>query len=269
MRKAFWFFGVLTVLGLASITAEAADPFDFDKKDNKTVHENADFNFDELGGKLSLRFYDAVSGLPIAGAKVSLRDEVSETDASGKAIFSFPRQKREEGWEEALFEKKGYITSRVKIHVLLDSVFLHRYSISPALPPGRYRVVLDWSSSPPDLDAHLIKPGRYHISFRDMRKFEDRAWLDRDDVDGEGPETITVARLDPEANYRFYVHDYSHRRDSGFSSFAKSRARVMIFNERELVQSFEVPDGRGRAWFVFEIEQGQVKPVNRIVEGVR
>ncbi|MBN2495750.1 MAG: hypothetical protein JXR96_14250 [Deltaproteobacteria bacterium] len=258
--------GVALILGLGAVVPVLADndPFGLDEE---TVHENADFNFDELSGKLSLRFYDAVSGAPIPGARVTLRGKESITDSSGKAIFPFPRQKREEGWEEAVFEKKGYISSRIRIHVLLDSVFLHRYSISPALPPGRYRFVLDWTSKPPDLDVHLVKQGRYHISFRDMRKFEDRAWLDRDDVDGEGPETITVARLEPEAHYTFFVHDYTHRQDGSFRDFGKSRARVLVFNDRELVQAFEVPDGAGRFWKVCEIRDAQIVPVNRIEDG--
>jgi hypothetical protein len=262
---------VVLVFALACAPALAGPFDDFDEagRDKRTIGENADFNFDEVEGKLSLRFYDALTGQPIQGGKVSLGEETSRTDAGGKAVFTFPRLGREEGDVTAVFEKPGYVTSQIRIHVILDSVFLHRYSISPALPPGRYRIVLDWGTSPADLDLHLVKQGRYHISYRDMRKFEDQAWLDRDDVDGEGPETITVARLDLEGVYACYVHDYTHRADAGFREFAKSRARVMVFNDRGLVHSFEAPAGPGRVWKVFEIQNAQIVPASGMQDQVR
>jgi hypothetical protein len=247
--------------------ASAADPFDIEGQKQR-IGEDGDFEFDEVEGKLSLRFYDALSGQPISGAQVTLRGRTATTDPGGKATFPFPRQQREEGYEPVLFEKRGYVRTAIRLHVLLDSVFIHRFSISPSLPPGRYRITLDWATSPADLDAHLIKPGRYHISFRDMRKFEDQAWLDRDDVDGEGPETITVARLDPGAHYAFYVHDYTHRSDPASSAWRKSAAHVMIVNDAGLVHSFEVPAGTGRVWKVFEIRAGQVTGASQLLDRI-
>lgn len=260
----------LAVAVTALVCAPAAwaeDPFDIEGQKQR-IGEDGNFEFDELEGKLSLRFYDAVSGKPISGAQVSLREETVTTDPGGQATFAFPRQRREEGYEQVLFEKRGYVRTAIRLHVLLDSVYIHRFSISPTLPPGRYRITLDWASAPKDLDAHLIKAGRYHISFRDMRKFEDLAWLDRDDVDGEGPETITVARLDAKGDYAFYVHDYTHRKDPDNTAWRKSSAHVMIVNDAGMVMSFEVPAGTGRVWKVFEIHDGQVLPASGIVDRI-
>ncbi|HOX45432.1 MAG TPA: hypothetical protein PK668_17680 [Myxococcota bacterium] len=257
---------VLCALALLPLASWAGPFDDFDEagKDHGTVRDNADFNFDEVEGKLSLRFYDALTGKPIQGGRVTLGEETATTDPTGKAMFTFPRIGREEGDVTAVFERQGYITSEIRIHIILDSVFLHRYSISPTLPAGRYRVVLDWGTSPADLDLHLVKQGRYHISYRDMRKYEDQAWLDRDDTDGEGPETVTLARLDLAGAYTCYVHDYTHRADSGFQEFGKSRARVMVFNDHGLVQSFEVAPGPGRVWRVFEIRDAQIQPASQM-----
>jgi hypothetical protein len=269
MRARSW--GIPAVLLLWGLLGggpvRAEDPFDIEK-DKKRIGEDGDFNFDEVEGKLSLRFYDAVTGKPISSARVTLGEESGETDAGGLVSFPFPRLGREEGNLDVLFEKKGYVRSVVKVHVILDSVFIHRYSISPTLPSGRYRITLDWAGKPPDLDAHLVKAGRYHISFRDMKKFEDQAWLDRDDMDGEGPETITISRLDTGGRYAFYIHDYTHRGDAGFSKFAESRAHVMVFNDAGVVQSFEVPDGAGRVWKVFEIVDGQIQPGSKILDRI-
>jgi hypothetical protein len=241
----------------------ANDPFDFDR-----TKENADFNFDELSGKLSLRFYDAVSGKPIPNAKLTLRGRTEISDQGGKVSFPFPKIVREEGIEKVHFEKKGYVTCDVEIHILLNSVFIHRYSISPSLPPGRYRITVDWADNPKDLDAHLIKRGRYHISFRDMKKYEDLAWLDRDDIDGEGPETVTVSRLDPNGHYVYYVHDYTHRADANFSGLEKSKAHVMVFNDNGVVESFRVSGGKGRVWRVFEIKDGSIVKNSGIVDRI-
>jgi len=71
MRHWILFAAVAGCLGLAG-GALAEDPFDFDKK---RIGEDADFEFDEVEGKLSLRFYDAVTGKPIQGARVTLREE--------------------------------------------------------------------------------------------------------------------------------------------------------------------------------------------------
>ncbi len=256
----------LSLLGLAR-GASADDPFDMDKTKNR-IGEDRNFGFDELEGKLSLRFYDAVTGKPISGARVKLENRTSVSDSGGKVSFPYPRLDREEGYVDLLFEKKGYVRTLIKIHLLLNSVFINRYSISPSLPPGRYRVTVDWNDSPPDLDAHLVKSGRYHISYRDKTKFEDLAWLDRDDTDGEGPETITIARLDPKSRYAYYVHDYTHRATADFATFNKSKAHVMIFSDTGLVRSFEVPAGKGRVWKVFEIAEGQILPGSQIVDRI-
>jgi hypothetical protein len=234
----------------------------------RTAQDNARMGFDELDGRLTLQFVDALTGKPLPEARVTMRDHAETTDANGMASFPFPKVDGHEGLEPVRVEKAGYVTSEVSVHVILDTVFLHRFSISPILPPGRYRITLDWAREPRDLDAHLVKRGRYHISYRDMRQFEDQAWLDRDDLDGEGPETITVRAIDPEAEYVFFVHDFTNRERSGFKNFERSRARVQVFSETGLVRAFEVPRGAGRIWKVFTIRGGMIEPASSIVDRI-
>ncbi len=62
---------------------------------------------------------------------------------------------------------------------------------------GSIRIILDWDKSPNDLDAHLVKDGDYHISYRNKRVADDgAAQLDRDDMNGYGPETITINNVE-------------------------------------------------------------------------
>jgi hypothetical protein len=252
---------VVLALAVVPVTLHSEDKF-------KTVRENSGINDDELGRKLTLYFYDALTGNPIKGASFALEGSSGVTDSDGKVVVKFPAVEGPDVMLYGLFEKDRYVPSKVPVHVMVGSVFNHRYSISPALPPGRIRIVLDWGKQPPDLDSHLVKHGKYHISFRDMRKFEDQALLDRDDVDGEGPETITVNSLDPSAAYTYFVHDYTHKDATGFGDFRASKARVMVFGENTLLKSYEVSSGKGRVWVVFEIKNGALVDVSRMADAV-
>jgi len=226
---------------------------------SQDIRQKASASFDEMDEELSLFFYDALDGKPIAGARFKINGESGVTDMSGKVSLPFA-----EGFSQmektytGTFAKKGYITSEIPVKVLAGGVFLHRYSISPTLPPNNLRIVLDWGKNPADLDMHLVKERSYHISYRDMRKFEDQAVLDRDDTDGEGPETITINKLDQQAHYRFFVHDFTNREKSSANILGRSHARILVFSDKQLVSSFTVPSGNGIVWNVFSIKAGQI-----------
>jgi hypothetical protein len=233
---------------------------------SKEKRETARDVFAELDeGKLTLRFFDALTGEPISKAKVTLSGVGKfQTDFEGKLLFEVPGLGLDEQFV-AKFEKKGYITSHLKVTVLAGSIWFNRFSISPVLKVGQLRVVLDWGDEPNDLDAHLVKEGSYHISFRDMKTSEDgKAILDRDDWMEYGPETITTEFIDPRSNYEYYVHNYSERGESGDESLSKSRARVLVYEGERLLHQFKVPEGQGTIWKVFEINQKQLLKINKL-----
>jgi hypothetical protein len=219
--------------------------------------------FDEIDKKLSLYFYDAVTGKPIQGASFEMNGEKGVTDIKGKVSIPFPQVDEHEKMMYGMFSKKGYILSKIEVRFLVGTVFLHRYSISPKLDPGKMRIVLDWSEKPADLDAHLIKKDngveKYHISYRDMKSYEDKVILDRDDRDGFGPETITILEVDTNGTYSYLVHDYTHRNNKGSDGLQKSRARVMLFGDDKLIDTFYVPQKTGNLWEVFSYKNGQLK----------
>ena len=223
--------------------------------------------FDEMDDKLNLYFVDALTGQPIPGATVTFEGATAVTDDAGKATFALPEVPDSKEVDlVAHFEKTGYVPSDAKVHFMLGSVWSNRWSISPALPPGKLRIVLDWGRSPADLDAHLVKDGVYHISFRNMRQYEDEVVLDRDDTDGYGPETITINHVDPNGRYTFFVHDYTDRADGSTDALSKkSRARVSVFSSERLVDQLMVPaGGKGVTWKVFEIQNGSIRPVGEL-----
>jgi len=217
-------------------------------------NEKFDDAFDELEQKLALRFYDAVKGTPLAKAQVTFQGNTKYTDQAGKAVFSFPEDLPADTKLPVKVKKKGYVTSTLPVHFMVGSVFNNQFSISPSLDLGKLRIVLDWGASPRDLDAHLVKHDEYHISYRDMKNFREKVWLDRDDRNGYGPETITVIKPKSEGTYDYYVHDYTQ---SG--SIGKSRAHVHIYSSIGISHSFQIkPTLLGNHWLVFSIKDGQI-----------
>lgn len=125
---------------------------------------------------------------------------------------------------------------------------------------------MSWNDSPPDLDAHLIKNNEYHISYRDMKTVRDgSANLDIDSRSGYGPETITIRKLDANANYNFYIHNYTDSNNSNSDRLSRSSATVRIFHQGNLIRTFRIPNGKkGTIWNVFNIVNGKIVTVNSI-----
>lgn len=257
---------VMAILAAFDCAQAAPKNTQSDSERIQLIREKAAASNDELGGKLTLFFRDALTGRAIPDAQVSLENESGTTDADGSVSFTFPQVPEEtDTYLYARFNKKGYVAAKVPLHFMVGTIFANHYSISPSLPPGNLRIVLDWGAQPPDLDSHFLKKGGYHISFRDMHKIEEQARLDRDDIDGEGPETITVEKLDAESDYVYFVHDYTNRGDPSSRLLPQSKAHVSIYTDKELFKTFEVPaGGRGRYWTVFHIRKGEIIPVSSL-----
>ena len=151
-----------------------------------------------------------------------------------------------------------------------SNVFEYNFSISPAPELGEIRIILTWDLNPSDMDSHLLTPEvdsvNFHISYSNRGNSESApfAVLDLDDVDGFGPETITIKKLES-GLYTYFVHQYSND-----GSLNTSKGRVQIFDSPscngEVIDITE--EGEGRYWSVFEIngENGEILEINQIVE---
>jgi hypothetical protein len=214
---------------------------------------------------LPLRFFNALTGKPLNGAQVQFEGKTKKTDRKGRALFAWPSNlNRREDYRKATVRHGGYISSTVEVHFMAGTIFNNRFSISPVLKPRQMRIVLDWGDNPADLDAHLVKEGQFHISYRKMRTWRERARLDRDDRDGYGPETITIDRVDGHGTYTFAVHDYSNRSNPRAANLRRAGSSVRVYADGMLAHQFIAPSGSGNAWVVFKIRKGQIVPVNQI-----
>ncbi len=136
--------------------------------------------------------------------------------------------------------------------------------ISPVGVAGNVRIVLTWRASPRDLDSYLTGPdsggGRFLVAYFSQGNCTRRpyACLDVDVTSGNGPETITITQQLP-GTYRYAVHNYS-----GSPNIDVSGARVDVYINNALAQSFSVPQGNGRYWTVFELDGTIITPINTI-----
>ncbi len=240
-------------------------PLRMDAQDDKKVRDRSRDAIEELEtGKLTLRFFNALTGKPVNGGHVVLKD-IGEyvTDFDGKVLFDPPA---EDGELAVAFRAPGYITSEFGIEVVNGSLSFNRFSVSPVLDVHKVRIVLDWGEEPRDLDLHFVKDGGYHISFRDMHSVADgTAGLDRDDTHGYGPETITVQDISAVNRYECYVHNYSDRHDEESNALSQSHATVKLYAEGRLVRVFQVSGNlQGTTWHVFEYSGGSVKALGTI-----
>jgi len=264
---------VLAIVALLSFATPASAQSKLSSKERKRDA------FSELNAKrktnqgsdagLALRFFDALTGEPLVGAKVSLKRESKLTSAQGRVLLKWPAKlNRREDRRTVRVMKKGYVTSDIELQFIAGTIFSTRFSISPALSPERLRVVLDWGSSPADLDAHLLKykrgKKRYHISYRYKKSWRDVARLDRDDRDAFGPETITIDRVDPQGAYTYVVDDYTHHHQPQRANFHDARATVQLYMDGKLKAQFRAPQGRGNLWSVFALQDGKLEVINKV-----
>ncbi len=257
MKKSFLLICVLFLLPLSILNAQ-------DKKSRlKQRFEDAFREADS--GLLTLRFFNAIDGRAIESAVVTVGDSDSLlSDHQGRVFFD--GSNKMDTRLTVTFSHPQFVLSKFDIEIMAGTIFFNRFSISPQIPFGSLRVVLDWDDTPRDLDAHLVKNGDYHISFRNKHVAAGEvARLDRDDTNGYGPETITANSIKDDAIYRYFVHDYSHRGDTGNKKLSKSKGHVKVFGNNQLLHVFRVPRGEmGTHWQVFEIRQGKIIPLNQI-----
>lgn len=240
-------------------------PTRMDAQEEKKLRDRAQDAMEELeSGLLTLRFFDALTGLPVKGAHVAVDDlDGLSTDSDGKVRFAPPM---DEGTVSVSFRCAGYLRSEFPLEIMNGSLYVNRFSVSPALDVHKIRIVLDWGDEPRDLDLHFVKEGGYHISYRDMHAASDgTATLDRDDTHGYGPETITVEDISPVHRYECFIHNYSDRNDEESLALAGSHASVKLYAEGRLLRVFQAPRNiQGTTWRVFEYVAGKVNELGSI-----
>lgn len=226
-------------------------------------------------GIVSGRVIDARTGNPIDGASVTYANQPSEiTDEQGNYTFNnIPA-----GYQMFTAEANGYLelTQPVRVFPFQSNVLNFALSPDDLESEGQYRIIVTWKDMPPDLDAHLWTPdlidGRPHV-FQGNRGdctqgTGTTACLDRDEIDGFGPETITILEAQPGTYYygvlRFEPACLNPTPPPLFiecpQEIEESGARVQIYDYTGLRATYTIPTSGNvdhkKFWYVFQLEFG-------------
>ena len=238
----------------------------------------------EATGYVSGVIIDSVTGDLIQEAALNVRkgwnnksNEIlltSATNSLGEYAFELPY-----GNYTVELIKEGYITGYINIISQVNSTTNQNGDLTPALDENndKLRVVLSWGEQPYDLDAHIFGPtiggyGRFHVYFGKKYyadyidgSYETLVNLDRDDLNSYGPETITLKEGNNSGVYSYYVQDYSNRYSSDSNMLSLSNAKVKIYVNGQLRNTFSVPYNiDGTVWHVFNYDyaSNNIVPVN-------
>jgi hypothetical protein len=210
--------------------------------------------FSELDGKLILSLKDAVNCQPIANASVVVEGNTYQSDYAGNVEltgvgFDFMSENM-----DMVISQQKYATYKGKLRFEAGTVIKRRFLLSKKMDVGNWRFVLTWAKSPKDLDLHL-KSNDFHVSYRN-KKGSSVAKLDRDALNGFGPETISLTKTKTkiEQKYMLYVNNFSAR------DFYNSYASVDVYQGSSLMHSLRLPNTSKRNVLVGEIINHQFVP---------
>jgi len=223
---------------------------------------------------------NALTGENLSGVNIKLRLGWNNTsgdlalDASGSPAKTTSNSSGQYSIEmpamcyTAEFSKEGYITTYSNV-ISAPNTGLWNTSLSPILASGEYRIVLTWGADPRDLDSHvegtLTNGNSFHVYYSDKTQNDGSITvceLDHDDIDGYGPETITLRPIDT-CSYYYYI-----KRFNGSGSISTSGAQVKIYSGSTLLWTFNAPtnQGTGDYWNVLALVNGRPVIKNTITD---
>lgn len=239
--------------------AEEDDEGTVDDEDNSLVM-----------GSASGRIKDASSGSGVGGVHLTVRKgsdnkvgsyvAEADTDSSGNYLLEL-----EEGNYCVQVSKTGYIDNFENVSVMRN---VDRTGIDIIISTelsGEIRLVLEWESTPSDLDIYLKgntdSGTNINVNYLNMKEYDSRgncvAELDVDDRNGNGPETITLYDID--GVYDVSVEDYTHT-----ETMADTNVRVTIYLPDNTSQTITINHSIGSTdiWNVCSIDHGRITVKN-------
>ncbi len=223
----------------------------------------------EATGTVSGTVYDSTAGgAGLAGVSITVLGTTwsTTTDTWGQFELRSPQ-----GLVTLRFQKSGYTFSDVDVEVVRGDDSATNVDIVAYRPlgAGEYRFVLTWGAQPEDLDSHLVLPGGEEVYFGNEIASDDSAYLDWDDIDGYGPETITIDTV-MAGTYTYYIENFSEDPDMG----PASDAVVRVYDSTGLIDTLSINDAPGASsssdlyWEVFTFDGSSFTWVNELVSSI-
>ena len=247
--------------GAHSISCTVND--EYGASDAATIAIEVVFNISVSGTILN-----AVDRSPVANALVTISGQTGTTNANG----NYTIHNVGTGNHDAAGSSDGFCPFSAPFTIPDDydgESFTYNFSMSPVLEAGQVRMVLNWGATPPDLDSHLLTPdiegSTHHIYYSNVGSYTavPYAKLDTDDVNGYGPETITISQLFT-GTYAYYIKNFTGNSEG----LKNSGAVAQIYSGESCTATIiEVPtDTDGLYWYVCDIDgaSGDITIVNQI-----
>lgn len=206
---------------------------------------------------------DSDNGNPVPDADVNI-DQKWDVKSSSEGKAPLPREV-EDGEHSVTVTKEGeYVATSGNFTLENGKVAsAPQISIPKAVDYERIKIVLDWGEYPADLDSHIFSKN-YHVYY--PNQIDGNLSLDHDDTTSYGPETVTIRDIDKNDVYRYFVHNYSDKFDYSSERLSNSNARVQVYFNNELKQTFNIKQGlAGTIWHVFDIVDGDKIDVKDVV----
>lgn len=229
-------------------------------------------------GDVSGEITNALNGNPVNGATIEFRKGVNSKN--GEVVQTTTTEengqykvKLDAGSYTGTITKEGFVTATFTI-TSIGGVHSQKQNatITPLLDEQETRIVLSWGENPSDLDSHVVGSfdgeELFHVYYVDEAYYDDEheVTLDHDVTTSFGPETITLNQTE-DGVYEYFVHNYTDREDIDSTSLSESGAKVEIYKGSYLIKTFYVPTNKtGVIWNVFNIENGQIIPINQVKE---
>ena len=220
------------------------------------------------GVGISGKVLNAVDRSPVANVLVTISGQTGTTNANGNyTILNVGT-----GNHDAAGTSDGFCPFSAPFTIPDEydgESFTYNFSMSPMLEAGQTRMVLNWGPTPPDLDSHLLTPdiegSTHHIYYGNVGSYTavPYAKLDTDDINGYGPETITINQAFA-GTYTYYIKNFN----GGSDGLKNSGAVAQVYSGESCDATIiEVPtDSDGVYWHVCDIDgaTGDITVVNQI-----
>ena len=243
--------------GLADLTLEAQRMVDnqgtiAEITNESLVIDNASVSITQTSafGSIAVVVTDAIQNHPLDSVNLSLTGAATRegrTDITGEFAFT----ELPYGTYQVTASKSGYLNS-LKTVTLDQPITAAILVMSDTVATNVYRAVLTWDSLPADLDAHVftdIDSTQYEIYYSQRGSDTSLPWvfLDHDETQGFGPETMTFAKVLDTCRYAVYNY-------SGSPDITNSHAHVDLYKGQDLLRSYDIPTtGTGTWWYVFDL----------------
>lgn len=211
-------------------------------------HDRDLWSDDELDGRVTLSFRNAINCVPVADAEVSVGEHDFRTDRSG--LIRLPAGIRPENGDLALLvSAEGYQPTRFDLQFIAGLPRQNRLPLSPRLAAGQARFVLSWGSADHDFDLFVVGEGQYW-STHDLAP-------DTAAAEGHGPDTLTLSALQPDGRYTVWVHRAAGAAEAG------PAAQVHLYFADGASRGVLLPVASAPWVEVAEIERGNVRLILR------